>query len=395
MPRNHFFTLRNYFRMLIYGYCIGALAVFIFSLAARDSLSVRTVVGVAVIGFFINTTIWTFEYFVRNLTERLSMVLQFPLHIALTTSGGVIGFVVGRSLTSLMWTGRLPSLAVFKMPLIVTVIVSLFAGVSMYFYIVLEERLREKVREQELAQQELTLARAIQERLLPPPEYASDGFRVTARNLPAQFVAGDFYDLIARSGGGVIAVVADVAGKGVAASLIMASVKSVLPMIAVMEKTVEGTMRRLNEKLTRELGRREFVALACAAYEPSTHRLVLANAGLPDPYLIRDGVATPLVVGGPRFPLGIRASLDYESLTIDLREGDRLLLLTDGLPEASVGEEEPIGYVRLAELAAAHTSLEALFTAIERETTEPKNDDWTAVHLEVLSGVVRASGASS
>jgi stage II sporulation SpoE-like protein len=58
-------------------------------------------------------------------------------------------------------------------------------------------------------------------------------------------------------------------------------------------------------------------------------------------------------------------------------------MLTDGLPEAEVGEEQPIGYVRLAQLAAAHTSLESLFSAIERETEETRGDDWTAVILEV------------
>jgi len=384
MPRNHFFTLRNYFRMLIYGYAVGALVVAIFVLAERDRFSLRMAIQVAIIGLCINTTIWSFEYLAHNVTERLDAWKQAPLHVVLTTAGGVIGFIAGRVIVTLIYLGRLPSLQSFKTPLIVTVLVSFFAGLSMFFYIVLEDRLRDKVREQELAQQELTLARAIQERLLPPPELAADGCRVTARNVAAHYVAGDFYDLIARSDGSVVAVVADVAGKGVAASLIMASVKSVLPMIAAVE-TVDGTMRRLNEKLSRELGKREFVALACAFYDPSTGRVVLANAGLPDPYLVRGGAATPLVVGGARFPLGIRANIEYESLAVDLEPGDRLLLVTDGLPEAEVGEEQQLGYVRLAQLAAANNSLESLFAAVERETHEPRGDDWTGVMIEVLS----------
>jgi hypothetical protein len=368
--------------MLLYGYAIGGLVVLIFAIAARERFSPLAAIQFAIIGLCINTTIWTLEYLARNLTERLHSWTRAAAHVILPTLGGVLGYIIGRTLFSLIFLGRLPSFPGFQTTVLVLIVVCLFAGLSMYFYIVLEERLREQVREQELVQQELTLARAFQERLLPPPELVADGYRVTARNLAAHYVAGDFYDLIARTDGSVIAVVADVAGKGVAASLIMASVKSVLPMIATVE-SVSETMRRLNEKLSRELSKREFVALACASYDPSTRRVTLANAGLPDPYLIRGGNATPLVVPGQRFPLGIRASSEYESLVIDLQPGDRLLLLTDGLPEADVGEDQQFGYVRLAELAAASASLEALFDAVARESKEPRGDDWTGVMLEI------------
>lgn len=385
MPREHFFTLRNFVRMLMFGYAIGAAVMIIFAAAGREKLSWPNGAQLVVIGLFMTGTIWTLEYLIRDLSGRLGTTLQLPLHLFLSTGGGILGFILGRSVFMLLVVGRVPSLRSYGAALIVIPLVCLFAGAAMFFYIVLEERLRDKVREQELAQQELTLARAIQERLLPPPEFFGDGFRVTARNLAAHYVAGDFYDLIARADGSVVVIVADVAGKGVAASLTMASVKSVLPMIASVE-SVEGTMRRLNDKLATELGKREFVALACATYDPSTRRVVLANAGLPDPYLVRNGDATPLVVEGQRLPLGIRKNLEYESMSIELQRGDRLLLLTDGLPEATVGEEQPIGYVRLEQLAAAHASIESLFAAIERETDEPRSDDWTAVMLEVTNG---------
>ncbi len=382
MPRNHFFTLRNYVRMLLYGYAIGAVVVLIFAILQRDQFSPRAAIQFAIIGLCINTTIWMLEYLIRNLTERLNPWMRAAAHMSLSTFGGIAGFMLGRTVYTLVFLGRFPSFQGFQTTLLILVIVFFFAGMSMYFYIVLEERLREQVRKEELAQQELTLARAIQERLLPPPELASDGYRLTARNLAAHYVAGDFYDLITRADGSVIAVVADVAGKGVAASLIMASVKSVLPMIAAVE-SVSETMRRLNEKLARELSKREFVALTCAAYDPSTRRVTLANAGLPDPYLIRDGAATPLIVPGQRFPLGIRASSRYESLEVDLQPGDRLLLLTDGLPEADVGEDQQLGYERLAQLAAASASLESLFDAVAAESSEQRSDDWTGVLLEV------------
>ena len=84
--------------------------------------------------------------------------------------------------------------------------------------------------------------------------------------------------------GSVMVVVADVAGKGVAASLIMSSVKAVLPFIA--RGGVGEMMQTLNRKLVQELGDREFVALVCARFHPATGAVEVANAGCPDPYIV-------------------------------------------------------------------------------------------------------------
>lgn len=380
-----FFNRRRYVKTLLYGYAVGALVVGLTSIGRKFGSILRLAGMFLIIGFCITTMIWVFEYLFRRVVWRLTPMRQIPLHMILSAMGGVTGFAIGFNLSWLLFRRRLPRFEIWAEPLLIALTVSLFAGFTMFLYFHLENRLREKILETELAQQELTLARAIQERLLPPPELEADGFRATARNLPAQYVAGDFYDLILRSDGTLVAIVADVAGKGVAASLTMASVKSILPMIA-SAGTIESTMRQLNEKLSRELGRREFVALACAMYEPATGRVQIANAGLPDPYVIRDHTATPIVVTGPRLPLGIKKNLQYESISIDLQRGDRLLLLTDGLPEAEVAPDQPLGYERLAEIAAReHASLETLFAAIEAEAKGPRTDDWTAVMIEVRS----------
>jgi Stage II sporulation protein E (SpoIIE) len=379
---SNFFSIRNYVRSLVYGYAIGILIVFVTNLGEPVDIG-RLAVFVVIIGFCINSSIWGLEILFRPLAERLPAGGQLPMHVTISMAGGAIGYLLGRVIGALLLDGRLPRSWSIGQPLLIVAAVSFFAGAAMFIYMQVENRLGEKVREAELAQQELTLARAIQERLLPPPVLEMDGFRITARNLPAQMVAGDFYDLITRADGRVVAVVADVAGKGVAASLVMVSVKSVLPMIASVEN-VETTMRRLNEKLARELSRREFVALTCVSYEPATGRVTMVNAGLPDPYLIRDGVVTPLTVTGPRLPLGVREQIEYESLSVELRAGDRLLMITDGLPEAATGEHEQLGYDRFAQLAGTNASLDALFAAVEAQTIGPRADDWTAVLLERL-----------
>ncbi|HVR28754.1 MAG TPA: SpoIIE family protein phosphatase, partial [Thermoanaerobaculia bacterium] len=173
-------------------------------------------------------------------------------------------------------------------------------------------------REQELAERELELARSIQRRLLPPAELGGDGYRVAARNLPARFVAGDFYDVFQVAGGRLGLVVADVAGKGIGASLITASVKAMTPLI-VERHSVTETLDLLNDKLCAELTQREFVALSLALYDPSAGTIELANSGLPDPYLLRPGRVPEMIeVPGPRLPLGIRRDLRYQSRTLRL-----------------------------------------------------------------------------
>jgi serine phosphatase RsbU (regulator of sigma subunit) len=244
-------------------------------------------------------------------------------------------------------------------------------------------------REQELAERELELARSIQRRLLPPADVGGHGYRVAARNLPARFVAGDFYDVFKLAGGKLALVVADVAGKGIGASLITASVKAMTPLIAERHSVTE-TLELLNDKLCAELTAREFVALSLALYDPVGGSLELANSGLPDPYLMRPGCPPEMIdVPGPRLPLGIRRDIRYLSRTLRLEQGERFLLLTDGLPEARTTAGEPLGYDRLAHLldddgrtTAPGDWLDGVLDRVRHATTGVADDDLTAVVLQ-------------
>lgn len=276
---------------------------------------------------------------------------------------------------------------------------ALAAGLLFYSFGVTQNRLRESVarlKEAEFAEKELELARAIQRRLLPSTEVEGEGFRVAARNLPARFVAGDFYDVFHLADGTVGLVVADVSGKGIGASLIMASVKAVLPLLAA-SRSAAATLSELNRKLTAELAAREFVALAYARYQPRRGLLELANAGLPDPYRLRDGVSPEaLWVSGPRLPLGVRSDIAYESLRVTLGPGDRVLFLTDGLPEARAASGEPLGYEALVRLltwqdATPAAWLDRLLEKVREQTSQVLEDDWTVLLLENIGEVRPAS----
>lgn len=306
--------------------------------------------------------------------------------------GGILGWFVG-TLLAIQLTIVPPRFLRNLSPSFVPISggIAIVIGLLFYTFGLLQERLRksvERVKETEFAEKELDLARSIQKRLLPPTEIEGDTWRIAARNLAARFVAGDFYDVFPLSDGAVGVAVADVSGKGMGASLIMASVKAVLPLLAE-HRSVAETLTELNRRLVLELGPREFVALAFVRYRPDGS-FALANAGLPDPYRLRPG-HPPLALSapGPRLPLGLKPDIEYDALDGRLDAGEKLLLFTDGLPEAPSSPGEPLGYVALERLfdgdgsgASPSVFLDGLFERVHRQTSDVLDDDWTALALQ-------------
>jgi stage II sporulation SpoE-like protein len=229
------------------------------------------------------------------------------------------------------------------------------------------------------AREQLELARDLQQRLLPPSPLETDRYRVTARNVPAAYVAGDFYDFVPLGDNRLLLVLADVSGKGIKAGLIMATVKAIVPLLAVEQSNPAPLLGRLNERLAGQLPKREFVAIALAIYDAERGSITIANAGLPDPLIVSS--MQSIAVAGPRYPIGIRKSLNYESMTATLAVGDRMILFTDGLPEATV-DGEPLGYERLAaEVQKSGGDLDVLFASLDK-LGAGHDDDWTAIVFE-------------
>jgi hypothetical protein len=229
------------------------------------------------------------------------------------------------------------------------------------------------------AREQLGLARDLQQRLLPPSPLETDRYRVTARNIPAAYVAGDFYDFVPLGDNRLLLVLADVSGKGVKAGLIMATVKAIVPLLAVEQSNPAPLLGRLNERLTGQLPEREFVAIVLAIYDAERGSFTISNAGMPDPLIVSS--MRSIAVAGPRYPIGIRKSLNYESMTATLAVGDRMILFTDGLPEATVNGE-PLGYERLAaEVQKSGGDLDVLFASLDKLGAD-HDDDWTAIVFE-------------
>lgn len=260
--------------------------------------------------------------------------------------------------------------------LIATAIIGIVAGLMLHANNLRNERLKQI----EFAQKELEIAREMQERLLPPATIEQRGYRVDARTRAARIVGGDFYDIIQLTDDAVAILAADVAGKGMAASLLMASCKAAVPFLA-SNGSAADVMTALNKRFCDQLRRREFVAMVFARFDPSTGKLDIVNAGMPDPFVIANGSLRSLSFRGDRLPLGAMRIAKYESTRTTLAPGERLLLFSDGLPEATVNAL-PIGYERAEELVRGARDVDEIIARITSDPSVTVEDDLTLVMLE-------------
>lgn len=236
-----------------------------------------------------------------------------------------------------------------------------------------------RLKEHEFAEKELEIAREMQQRLLPPSVIEHERLTITARTEAAHLVGGDFYDVVRLADGTLAVLIADVSGKGIAASLIMATCKAMIPFFA-SNGTAAEVMSALNRKLCEQLQRREFVAMLLARIDPSSGDADLVNAGMPDPFVIRAGGALETVeFRGDRLPAGARRASEYLATPVRLAPGDRLLMFSDGLPEAQIGGA-PIGYQKTEEMAARLPSIDAIFDEL-RTSGASVEDDLTALEV--------------
>ena len=384
MAPQHDKTLRDEARGALIAAAIGV-AISALRFGDKGTVS-RVLVNGVVIGLSVYVTVSVLMHLLAGAIDRLPARVRPLARGAVFIGGGLLGWTLGVFAILRFFGKPFQIEAAFGVDMWPLLIVTLSAVLAVGLVFRSFEVMHARLREQEWAQKELEIARSIQSRLLPPPVVEGGSYTIAARNLPARFVAGDFYDVVKLDDGSVAIVTADVAGKGVGASLIMASVKAVVPFVA--HHTVAEAMQMLNEKLVQELEKRQFVALAFARYFPDDRTLHFANAGLPDPYLVRNGGVEVMTIGGERLPLGIRGETIYETRVVRLEPADRVVFLSDGIPEAPVSGDELLGYentraiVGQARGASAEAWLDSFLGGVRAKVGETLHDDWTAVVLE-------------
>jgi sigma-B regulation protein RsbU (phosphoserine phosphatase) len=281
------------------------------------------------------------------------MVLTVPVYLVSTVAVWLVVRPIPETLPELIETA-------WRFPLVATLV---FGGVS-FMHQTTKDRLEQRNRELqksldtgaqqlELQAQEMQRAREIQQSLLPKEIPQLAGFEVAAAWRPAREVSGDYYDVFKLDEHRLGVCIADVVGKGVAAALLMANVQAAVRAYASSAENAAQLCMKVNRLLCENLATGKFVTFLYGVLNNETRTFDYCNAGNVCPILVSQGTARSMEAGGA--VLGVFPEWKYENANLALGSGDRLLLVTDGIPEAYGPDEQEFGEEKLA-TAALETS---------------------------------------
>jgi serine phosphatase RsbU (regulator of sigma subunit) len=252
---------------------------------------------------------------------------------------------------------------------------------------------QEEARERERIEQELKVARLIQQQFLPKTLPDLPGWQVATFYRPARTVGGDFYDFIPLPGGQVMVVVGDVTDKGVPAAMVMASTHALMRAAAPRLINPGAVLGRVNDLLFTDTPAHMFATCMALLLDADTGRVTFANAGHDVPYVrTADGVAELRAKG---MPLGLMPGMTYEEKAFTFRPGDCALLYSDGLSEAHGAGREMFGFGRVAALVGAGASGQALIDLCLTELDAFTGPGYEQEDDITLLSLVRAAGSGT
>jgi serine phosphatase RsbU (regulator of sigma subunit) len=236
------------------------------------------------------------------------------------------------------------------------------------------EEIEQQTRERERIEQDLRVARSIQQASLPKEVPTLQGWEISPFYRSAREVGGDFYDFFELKDGQLGLVVGDATGKGVPAALVMSTTCGMLRAVALSVDSPGEALERVNEALSARIPANMFVTCFYAILEPESGRLLYANAGHDLPYLRRGGGAEELRARG--MPLGLMQGMGYEENEATLEPGDITLFYSDGLVEAHNPRREMFGFPRLKRLMSEHAEKQPLVDLLTEELYSFTGDSW-------------------
>jgi sigma-B regulation protein RsbU (phosphoserine phosphatase) len=258
----------------------------------------------------------------------------------------------------------------------------------------LAHSLASEAAQRERVNREIEIAREVQERLFPQEMPELEGATVAGHCRPALGVGGDYYDVFELSDGRTGLAIGDVSGKGIAAALLMASLRASLRGVTLDNpRDFAKLMDKVNRLVYEASASNRYATFFFAAYDPKTRRLDCVNAGHNAPIVLRCGPdgATEVIrieAGGP--VVGLLPLAPYAEETVYLQPGDVALLYTDGISEAMTHDDEEWGEERLIAAAdsckerSAEEILKKLFDDADAFTAgAPQHDDMTLLVLKL------------
>ena len=250
-------------------------------------------------------------------------------------------------------------------------------------------RLFREALEKQKMEEELDLAREIQRNLLPQKIPAYNHFDIAAVNVSSKQVGGDYYDIIELDDNDCVIAIADVSGKGVPASLLMANMQAFLQVICRQNVPLDIATGLINDLISKNTADGKFITFFWGVLNNIDKTFEYVNAGHNPPLLIRDGKIIKLEIGG--MILGVmKTMLPYRSEKIQLIKDDVVVMFTDGISEAmnKKGEEYSDEALEKLSLEIAGDSSENIMKKIQDEVQRftdgaHQSDDITLVVLKV------------
>lgn len=238
-------------------------------------------------------------------------------------------------------------------------------------------------------EEELDIARDIQQNLLPQSIPVYKNFDIAAINVSSRQVGGDYYDIISLDDNTFCIAIADVSGKGAPASILMANIQAFLQVICRKGMNIEESTALINDLLSANTSDGRFITFFWGTINNEQRQLKYVNAGHNPPLLIRDGKIRKLQKGG--IILGVmKTTIPYISEVIDLKKNDVIILFTDGISEAmnEQGEEFSEEKLEKTALELVRGSAQDILDGIKNGVNKfikgaPQSDDITMVVLKV------------
>jgi serine phosphatase RsbU (regulator of sigma subunit) len=255
-------------------------------------------------------------------------------------------------------------------------------------------RLTERALEHEKIRQDVALAAEVQDRLLPQKSIETEAITVAAFTLPARGIGGDCYDFLDLADNGVGIALADVAGKGIAAALIMAALQASLRIIVAEDLIAPAQIAaKLNGFLHRSTRSESYATFFYAQFDAKARQLRYVNAGHNPPFFVHRSASRAAVIeelkdGGTI--VGMFPDSEYQERRIDIRPGDMLFVFTDGVTDAMNPNQEAFGEERLKALVRqiAHLSVAQIISRTSQELRTwmrdaPQFDDLTFIVVKI------------